>query len=67
MADPDLQLRREPAFKGLTINVELCEHNSGNSKKMRYFRKNKVGTPPLDPPLDIGKIDKFDKKKSDWN
>ena len=38
------------------MNVEFCEDNSGTSKKMRYFRKNKVGiraprAPPLDPPL----------------
>ena len=38
VADPDLQLRRGPAFKGLTMNVEFCEDNSGTS---RYFRKNK--------------------------
>ena len=31
----------------LTMNVEFCGDNSGTSKKMRYFRKNKV--PPLDP------------------
>ena len=30
----------------LTMNVEFCEDNSGTSKKMRCFRKNKV-----DPPL----------------
>ena len=40
----------------LTMNVEFCEDNFGTSKKMRYFRKNKVGArapraPPLDPPL----------------
>ena len=37
----------------MTMNVEFCEDNSGASKKMRYFRKNKVGarTPPLDPSL----------------
>ena len=23
------------------MNVEFCEDNSGTSKKMRYFRKNK--------------------------
>ncbi len=36
---------RLPAKEGarLTINVEFCEDNSGTSKKMRYFRKNKVG------------------------
>ena len=38
------------------MNVELCEDNSGTSKKMRYFRKNKVGALAcracaLDPPL----------------
>ena len=27
----------------LSMNVEFCEDNSGTSKKMRYFRKNKVG------------------------
>ena len=35
------------------MNVEFCGDNSGRSKKMSYFRKNK-GTgraPPLDPPL----------------
>ena len=58
MADPDLQLRRGPAFKGLTMNVEFCKGNSGTSKKMRYFRKNKVGAwphwaPLLDPPLAV--------------
>ena len=38
----------------LTMDVEFCEDNSGTSKKMRYFRKNKVGaTPPLDLPLFI--------------
>ena len=40
----------------LTRNVQFCEDNSGTSKKMRYFQKNKVGAqppraPPLDPPL----------------
>ena len=30
-------------FKGLTMNVKFCENNSGTSKKMRYFQKNKVG------------------------
>ena len=45
----------------LTMNVEFCEDNSGTSKKMRYFRKNKVGaqgrcTPPLDPPLHTASI-----------
>ena len=25
------------------MNVELCEANSGRSKKMGYFRENKVG------------------------
>ena len=25
------------------MNVEFCEDNSGTSKKMRYFRKNKGG------------------------
>ena len=37
------------------MNVEFCEDNSNTSKKMRYFRKNKVGAraPPLDPPLAI--------------
>ena len=40
------------AFEGLTINAEFCKDNSGRSKKMRYFRKNKeVATPPLDPPV----------------
>ena len=42
----------------LTMNVEFCEDNSGTSKKMRYFRKNKMGAKapqalPLDPPLSI--------------
>ena len=27
VADPDLQLRRGPAFEGLTMNVEFCEDN----------------------------------------
>ena len=27
----------------LTMNIEFCEKNSGTSKKMRYFRKNKGG------------------------
>ena len=58
MVDPDLQLRRGPTFKSLTINVEFCKDNSGTSKKMRYFRKNKVGAgvpqaPPLDLPLGL--------------
>ena len=36
------------AFEGLTMNVEFCEDNSGRSKKMRYFQKNKgSGSPPL--------------------
>ena len=35
----------------LTMNVEFCEEFSETSKKMRYFRKNIVGAPPLDPPL----------------
>ena len=40
----------------VTMNVEFYEDNSGTSKKMRYFLKNKVGAraPPLDisdPPL----------------
>ena len=26
----------------LTMKVEFCENNSGTSKKMRYFRRNKV-------------------------
>ena len=39
------------AFEGLTMNVEFCEDNSGSSKKMRYFRKNKgVPVPPLPSP-----------------
>ena len=25
------------------MNAEFCEDNSGTSKEMRYFRKNKVG------------------------
>ena len=43
VADPDLQLRRGPAFhmlKGLTMNVEFCEDNSGTSKKTALFPKN---------------------------
>ena len=53
VADPDLQLRKGPAFKGLTMNLEFCEDNSGTSKKMHNFQENKVGAwaPPLDPPL----------------
>ena len=41
----------------LTMNVEFCEKDhSSTSKKMRYFRKNKVWpraprVPPLDLPL----------------
>ena len=27
----------------LTMNVEFCKDNSGTSKKMPYFQKNKVG------------------------
>ena len=40
------------------MNVEFCEDNSGTSKKMHYFRKNKVGAqaPPLDPPLHLATI-----------
>ena len=39
-----------PSPKGwghLTMNVEFCEDNSGRSKKMDYFQKNKgpPGTP----------------------
>ena len=33
----------------LTMKVEFCEDNSGTSKKMRYFRKNKVGGPGRGP------------------
>jgi len=39
------------------MNIEFCEENSGTSKKMRYFRKNKGGggrAPrhfKVDPPL----------------
>ena len=35
------------------MNVEFCKDNSGTSKKMRDFRKKKVGAqaPSLDPPL----------------
>ena len=45
MADPDLHLSGGGGvFKGLTINVEFCEDNSGRSKKMRYIsEKNKGG------------------------
>ena len=45
VADPDLQLVGE-GFKGLTMNVEFCEDNSGSSKKMLYFRKITGGTGP---------------------
>ena len=34
---------------GLTMNVELCEDNSGRSKKMRYLRKNRGRGPPPHP------------------
>ena len=55
MADPDLHVKwggGGGAFEGLTVNVEICEDNSGRSKKMRYFRKIKGGSPlDLDPPL----------------
>ena len=49
-----IQIRRGPAFKGFTMNVEL--YNSGTSKKMCYLRKNKTDArapwaPPLDPSL----------------
>ena len=47
VAGPDLHPAKGGgggAFEGLTINVEFCEDNSGGrSKKMRYFRKYKVG------------------------
>ena len=33
----------------LTMKVEFSEDNSGTSKKMRYFRKNRVGPGPPDP------------------
>ena len=46
VADPDLQLRRGPVFESLNMNVKFCEDNSGTSKKMRHFRKNKVGAVP---------------------
>ena len=39
VADPDLQLRRGPAFKGLTMNVEFCEDNfaiCAISEKIRW-------------------------------
>ena len=47
MADLDLQLwgggggggGGGGAFEGLTMNVEFCEDNSGDPKKIRYFRK----------------------------
>ena len=47
------------------MKVEFCEDNSGTSKKMRYFLKNKVGTrapraPPLDPPLFLTLEQDFD-------
>ena len=29
----------------LSMNVEFCEDNSGTTKKMCYFRKNKGGGP----------------------
>ena len=40
------------------MTVELCKVNSCTSKKIRYFRKNRVGAhapqaPPLDPPLTL--------------
>ena len=48
VADPDLHLRRGGStFEGLTMNVEFCEDNSGSSKKMHYFRKNKGEEWPL--------------------
>ena len=51
VADPDLQLRRGPAFKDLTINVEFCKDNSGTSKKMRYFcTQSGVSTLTIRPP-----------------
>ena len=52
MADPDLQLRGGGGggFDGLTTTVEFYEDNSGSSKKMCYFRKNKGGRGPLDLP-----------------
>ena len=28
------------------MNIEFCEENSGTSKKMHYFRKNKGGLGP---------------------
>ena len=37
------------------MNIEFCEENSGTSKEMRYFRKNKRGHAPqhfkVDPRL----------------
>ena len=51
---------RPSAMEGarLTMNVEFCKDNSDTSKKIRYFRKIKVGAraprdPPLDPPLSL--------------
>ena len=41
------------AFEGLTVNVEICENNSGRSKKMRYFRKIRRGGGCRAPPLDL--------------
>ena len=41
----------------LTMNIEFCEENSGTSKKMRYFRKNKGERAmrhfKVDPPLPL--------------
>ena len=31
------------ACEGLAVNVEFCANNSGRSKKMRYFRKDREG------------------------
>ena len=51
MADPDLQLRRKSAVKGLTMNVEFALQ-----RKCAISEKNKVGArahraPPSGPPL----------------
>ena len=46
VVNPDLQLRRGPAFKSLTMDVGFCEDYSGTSRKCAISEKISWGPRP---------------------